>query len=55
MQLRGRSVALYGRFSGGQRDELQRRVVRARGSATRDLTRRSDVLVVGARGRTAGR
>ncbi len=48
MQLRGRSVALYGRFSGGQRDELQRRVVRARGSATRDLTRRSDVLVVGA-------
>jgi tetratricopeptide (TPR) repeat protein len=48
MQLRGRSVALYGRFSGGQRDELQRRVVRARGSATRDLTRRSDLLVVGA-------
>jgi tetratricopeptide (TPR) repeat protein len=48
MQLRGRSVALYGRFSGGQRDELQRRVARARGSATRDLTRRSDVLVVGA-------
>ncbi len=48
MQLRGRSVALYGRFSGGRRDELQRRVVRARGSATRDLTRRSDLLVVGA-------
>jgi tetratricopeptide (TPR) repeat protein len=48
MQLRGRSVALYGRFSSGQRDELQRRVVRARGSATRDFTRRSDFLVVGA-------
>ncbi|HWF76966.1 MAG TPA: tetratricopeptide repeat protein [Caulobacteraceae bacterium] len=48
MQLRGRSVALYGRFSGGRRDELQRRVVRARGSATRDLTRRSDILVIGA-------
>ena len=48
MQLRGRSVALYGRFAGGQRDELQRRVIRARGSATRDFTRRSDVLVVGA-------
>jgi tetratricopeptide (TPR) repeat protein len=48
MQLRGRSVALYGRFSGGRRDELQRRVVRARGSATRDLTRRSDLLVIGA-------
>jgi len=48
MQLRGRTVALYGRFSSGQRDELQRRVVRARGSATRDLTRRSDLLVVGA-------
>ena len=48
MQLRGRSVALFGRFSAGQRDELQRRVVRARGAATRDLTRRSDLLVVGA-------
>jgi tetratricopeptide (TPR) repeat protein len=48
MQLRGRSVALYGRFSGGRRDELQRRVLRARGSATRDLTRHSDLLVVGA-------
>jgi tetratricopeptide (TPR) repeat protein len=48
MQLRGRSVALYGRFSSGQRDELQRQVLRARGSATRDLTRRSALLVVGA-------
>lgn len=48
MQLRGRSVALYGRFSSGQRDELQRRVLRARGEVTRDLTRRSDILVVGA-------
>jgi tetratricopeptide (TPR) repeat protein len=48
MQLRGRSVALYGRFSAGQRDELQKRVLRARGAATRDLTRRSDLLVVGA-------
>ncbi len=47
MQLRGRSVALYGRFSSGQRDELQRRVLRGRGSVTRDLTRRSDLLVVG--------
>jgi len=48
MQLRGRSVALYGRFSSGQRDELQRRVLRVRGEVTRDLTRRSAVLVVGA-------
>lgn len=48
MQLRGRSVALYGRFSSGQRDELQRRVLGARGHVTRDFTRRSDFLVVGA-------
>ena len=48
MQLRGRSVALYGRFSSGQRDELQRRVQSARGHVTRDFTRRSDLLVVGA-------
>jgi tetratricopeptide (TPR) repeat protein len=48
MQLRGRSVALYGRFSSGQRDELRRRVARAHGSVTRDLTRRSDLLVIGA-------
>ena len=48
MQLRGRSVALYGRFSPGMRDELQRQVAGRRGRTTRDLTRRSDLLVIGA-------
>jgi tetratricopeptide (TPR) repeat protein len=48
MDLQGRSVALYGRFSAGVRDRLQRDVGRAGGTVARDLTRRSDVLVVGA-------
>src|SRR5438128_1913514 len=48
MDLRNRSVALYGRFSPGVRDRLQQDVVRAGGSVARDLTRRSDALVIGA-------
>lgn len=48
MELRDRAVALYGRFSPGERDRLQRHIVNAGGAVARDLTRRSDVLVVGA-------
>lgn len=49
MELGGRSVALYGRFSPGARDRLQREVLARGGSVARDLTRRSEVLVIGAR------
>ncbi len=48
MNLRDRAVALYGRFSPGERDRLQRDIQSAGGTVARDLTRRSDVLVVGA-------
>ena len=48
MDLTGRQVALYGRFTPGVRDRLQRRVLDAGGSAARDLTRHGDLLVVGA-------
>lgn len=49
MQLRGRSFALYGRFTPGVRDRLAKQIGEAGGCVARDLTRRSDVLVVGAR------
>ena len=48
MDLAGRAVALYGRFSPGGRDRLQRDILGAGGLVSRDLTRRSDILVVGA-------
>jgi tetratricopeptide (TPR) repeat protein len=48
MQLRDRRVALYGRFSPGERERLARAIEAAGGEVARDLTRRSDVLVVGA-------
>jgi tetratricopeptide (TPR) repeat protein len=48
MDLHDRAVALYGRFSPGVRDRLSRAIVRGGGAVARDLTRRSDVLVVGA-------
>ncbi len=48
MDLSGRSVALYGRFSAGVRDRLADQIVRLGGSVARDLIRRSDLLVVGA-------
>lgn len=48
MDLTGRQVALYGRFTPGVRDRLQRRVLDAGGSVARDLTRQGDLLVVGA-------
>jgi len=47
MELKGRLVALYGRFSPGARERLQRQIERAGGAAARDLTRRSAMLVVG--------
>lgn len=48
MDLYRRSVALYGRFSPGQRERLTREITQRGGSVVRDLTRRSDYLVVGA-------
>jgi tetratricopeptide (TPR) repeat protein len=48
MQLRDRAIALYGRFSHGMRDRLERDIEAAGGLVARDLTRRSDTLVVGA-------
>jgi tetratricopeptide (TPR) repeat protein len=52
MDLKGRSVALYGRFSPGVRDRMQRQIVRAGGAVARDLTRGSDRLVIGAQATT---
>jgi tetratricopeptide (TPR) repeat protein len=48
MEVRDRVIALYGRFSHGVRDRLERRIAGAGGAVARDLTRRSDLLVVGA-------
>ena len=48
MDLARKSVALYGRFSTGFREYFQREIVKRGGAVARDLTRRSDVLVVGA-------
>ena len=47
MDLRRRSVALYGRFSAGTRERLQAEISRRGGQVARDLTRRSDHLVIG--------
>ena len=47
MQLRGRNLALYGRFTPGLRDRLAAQVGKAGGKVARDLTRRGDGLVVG--------
>lgn len=48
LDVRDRAVALYGRFSHGVRERLERAIADAGGSVARDLTRRSDVFVVGA-------
>jgi len=48
MDLHSRSVALYGRFSPGQREHLAREIAARGGAVARDLTRRSDYFVVGA-------
>jgi tetratricopeptide (TPR) repeat protein len=47
MDLAGRGIALYGRFSPGARDRLRREITRRGGSVARDLTRRGQALVVG--------
>src|SRR5258708_4119232 len=47
MDLGSRAVALYGRSSPGARDRLQREIINRGGSVARDLTRRSQALVVG--------
>lgn len=47
MELSGRAVALYGRFSPGARDRLQHEILRRGGAVTRDLTRSSNLLVIG--------
>src|SRR5579862_1426318 len=48
MDLSDRAFALYGKFSPGARDRFQQAVAKAGGAVSRDLTRGSDVLVVGA-------
>lgn len=48
MDVRDRAIALYGRFSQGERERLEAAIERAGGTVARDLTRRSDMLVVGA-------
>lgn len=49
MELRGKSAALYGRFSPGGRERIAGAIARAGGAVARDLTRRSHFLVIGAR------
>lgn len=48
MDLHDRAIALYGRFSQGVRDRLETEIADRGGAVARDLTRRSDALVVGA-------
>jgi hypothetical protein len=48
MDVRERAIALYGRFSHGVRDRLEREIAALGGTVARDLTRRSDAFVVGA-------
>ena len=48
MELKGRTVALYGRFSPGVRHRLERQITDRRGHMLRDLTRHAGVFVVGA-------
>jgi tetratricopeptide (TPR) repeat protein len=47
MELAGRTVALYGRFSAGVRERLAGAVTQAGGEVARDLMLSGDVLVVG--------
>jgi len=48
MDVRNRAIALYGRFSTGERDRLAAEIERLGGHVARDLTRSSEALVVGA-------
>lgn len=52
MDLRGKSAALYGRFSPGGRERIAGAIARAGGAVARDLTRSSHFLVIGARAAT---
>jgi tetratricopeptide (TPR) repeat protein len=49
MELRARTFALYGRFTPGVRDHLAQEITGRTGRVLRDLTRRADILVIGAR------
>lgn len=48
MDVRDRAIALYGRFSHGERERLAAETGRLGGHVARDLTRSSDAFVVGA-------
>jgi tetratricopeptide (TPR) repeat protein len=48
MDLSDRAFALYGRFSPGARDRFQHAIAKAGGTVSRDLTRRSEALIIGA-------
>ncbi|HEY1751946.1 MAG TPA: tetratricopeptide repeat protein [Caulobacteraceae bacterium] len=48
MEFTRRTVALYGRFSPGVRDRLADEIGRRGGFVSRDLTRRTEALVIGA-------
>jgi tetratricopeptide (TPR) repeat protein len=48
MDVSNRSIALYGRFSPGARERLERAVLAGGGAVARDLTRRGHMLVIGA-------
>jgi len=48
MDLLKRSVALYGRFSAGERERLRGEIEARGGRVARDFMRRSDLLVIGA-------
>lgn len=52
MEIRRRTIALYGRFSAGAREHIAAEIARRGGFVARDLTRRSDAFVVGARATT---
>ena len=47
MEIRRRTIALYGRFSAGAREHIAAQIARRGGFVARDLTRRSDAFVVG--------
>ena len=49
MELFGRTIALYGRFSEGARAALSEAIGARGGRTSRDLTRQANALVVGSR------
>lgn len=48
MDWRGKSAALYGRFAAGARARIGRAILERGGFVVRDLTQRTDILIVGA-------